>query len=124
MNGHKLLVDTNIILYLIDGNKKIGQILDGKEIYVSFITELELLSYPELDEEQEEVIKSLLSECKVIGFDEWIKVHAIETRKKNKLKLPDCIIVATSKYFNIPFLTADKRILKTGLENILLFEEP
>lgn len=123
MNGHKIFVDTNIILYLIDGNKKISQVLNGKEIYISFISELELLSYSDLDKVQESIIASLLSECKIIGFDEWIKTHTIEIRKKTKLKFPDSIIVATSKFLNIPFLTADKRLSKAGIGNVLLFEE-
>jgi len=42
MNGNKLLLDTNIILYLLDGDNTLVNILEGKIPYVSFITELEL----------------------------------------------------------------------------------
>lgn len=123
MNGHKILVDTNILLYLINGNKKVSQILQGREVYVSFITELELLSYSELTAKQEMIIQSLLADCKIIGYSEWIKVHTIEITKNNKMKLPDCMILATAKLLDIPLLTADKRVTKSKVGSILLFEE-
>ena len=45
MNGNSLLVDTNIILYLLGGDKTIIPILENKNLFISFISELELLSY-------------------------------------------------------------------------------
>lgn len=44
MIGNNLLIDTNIALYLLEGGKTIATVLDGKDVYVSEITELELLS--------------------------------------------------------------------------------
>ena len=43
MNGDNILIDTNIALYLLNGDRVVAEILDGKNVYVSFITELELL---------------------------------------------------------------------------------
>ena len=48
MNGGNVLVDTNICLYLFSGNETIAEILDGNSIFISFITQLELLSYSNL----------------------------------------------------------------------------
>ncbi len=50
MNGNKLLLDTNIILYLLAGDATITGFLDGKEAYLSIITEFELIGYPEITE--------------------------------------------------------------------------
>jgi predicted nucleic acid-binding protein len=47
MSGSNLLLDTNIFLYLLGGDETIAETLNGKNIYVSFITELELLGYPD-----------------------------------------------------------------------------
>jgi predicted nucleic acid-binding protein len=44
MIGKEILVDTNIILYLLRGNDTLQDILQGKTIYISFITELELMA--------------------------------------------------------------------------------
>ncbi len=43
MNGSKLLLDTNIVLFLLGGDKILAQEVNSKNYYVSFITELELL---------------------------------------------------------------------------------
>ena len=40
MNGNKLMVDTNIFLYLMQGDSTLASILEGKSIYLSFISEL------------------------------------------------------------------------------------
>ncbi len=53
MNGNSLFADTNILIYLLQGNAEIAEILNGKEIYISFITELELLAFPNLNSSEE-----------------------------------------------------------------------
>jgi rRNA-processing protein FCF1 len=40
MNGNKILVDTNIILYLLEGNLNLANLLNGMELYVSVISEI------------------------------------------------------------------------------------
>ena len=45
MNGNKLFIDTNIILYLLNGDITLAEILNNKQIYISVITELELFSF-------------------------------------------------------------------------------
>ena len=42
MSGASFLLDTNVVLYLLSGNKTIADTIDGAQIYVSFVTELEL----------------------------------------------------------------------------------
>ena len=42
MNGISVVADTNIIVYMLNGNKRIAEWLNGKEVYLSFVTELEL----------------------------------------------------------------------------------
>jgi predicted nucleic acid-binding protein len=53
MSGKEILVDTNILLYLLSDNDTIEQILQGKTIYISFITELELLGFRNISEKEE-----------------------------------------------------------------------
>jgi len=43
-----ILIDTNIALYLLGGDEQIANVLDGQVVHVSFITELELLGYPDI----------------------------------------------------------------------------
>ena len=50
MTGNKIFVDTNILIYLLNGDLDIAKILDGKDIVISVITELELKSFPKITE--------------------------------------------------------------------------
>jgi len=61
MSGNKIFLDTNILLYLLGGDTTIAELLNGKQFYIAFITQLELLGYSELDSKQEEIIDVLLS---------------------------------------------------------------
>ncbi len=49
MNGDKYLLDTNILLYLM-GKKITAKNLPEGDFYISFITELETLSYLSLSD--------------------------------------------------------------------------
>jgi predicted nucleic acid-binding protein len=64
-----------------------------------------------------------LSELRIENISEEIKKTTIEIRKSTNLKLPDCIIAATSTALNIPLVTSDKQLSSvTGL-NIILYEK-
>jgi len=52
MSGNNFMVDTNIILYILNGNKE------------SFITELELLGFKGIKENEKEIIKDFLLNVK------------------------------------------------------------
>lgn len=122
MSGDRLFVDTNILIYLLGGDREVATILDGKEIVISFITELELLSFPKLTKSQTRIIKSLLKDCKVVYLNQEIKDLTIEIRKSYKLKLPDAIIAASASYFNAPLFTADSSLTKVELIDIIKYE--
>ena len=77
MSGSKIFVDTNILIYLLQGDHELTQILNGKELVISIITELELLSFPGLKSNEIKVIKKLISDCQVININNEIKELAI-----------------------------------------------
>ena len=49
-----ILSDTNIIIYLLEGDSAIAELFDQNSIFISFITELELLSAKKYTKGQEE----------------------------------------------------------------------
>ena len=61
MSGNRIFVDTNILLYFLKGEQEILEMLSGKQIVVSFITQLELLSFPQISPDSEESIKGDIS---------------------------------------------------------------
>jgi len=123
MSGNKIFLDTNIILYLLGGDETIAELLNGKQFYISFITQLELLSYSELNSQEEEIINDLLSNCVVLDINDDIKSKVIHLRKTRNLKLPDCIIIASSLYLNLPLITADEDFKKVEELNLILYEK-
>ena len=56
MNGTKIFLDTNIVLYLLNGDEVLASFLNNKQIYISVITELELLGFPSISEKENEVL--------------------------------------------------------------------
>ena len=123
MSGNKIFLDTNILLYLLAGDKTIAELLNGKQFYISFITQLELLGYSELDNKQEQIIFDLLSNCVILDINDEIKSRVIHLRKKRRIKLPDCIIIASSLYLNLPLITADEEFKKVEELNLILYEK-
>ncbi|MEO5909849.1 MAG: type II toxin-antitoxin system VapC family toxin [Pelobium sp.] len=123
MNGSNIFVDTNILLYLISGDETITNLLDGKSIFISFITELELLSFKELSEEEENKIIDLLSNISIIDINPEIKRIVIKLKKNYKIKLPDLIIASTAYFLNQPFITADKQLNQISELNILNYQK-
>ncbi|MBL1280490.1 MAG: type II toxin-antitoxin system VapC family toxin [Fluviicola sp.] len=107
MSGDKLFLDTNIILYLLSGDETLATFLDKKQLYISLITELELLGFGGITEKEENVIKDFLSQCKVIAINGKVKEETIRIRKTYKTKLPDSIIIATALYLDLPLITSD-----------------
>ena len=80
MNGNRVLLDTNIILF----------------------------SYKSISLNEEKEIQKFLSKFRIISIDQSVKELSIQLRKRYSLKIPDTIIAATSISLGIPLVTADK----------------
>src|ERR1700728_1316405 len=98
MSGNSYLLDTNIVLYLLGGDKVLAGILGTRTPHVSYITEMELLSSPKLSVAEEKVVKHFLDACFIVNMNQDIKHLAIQLRRKSGLKLPDSIIAATAEF--------------------------
>ena len=121
MSGKNYLVDTNILIHLGNGDEVITEFLQDKAVFVSFISEMELLSKPGLSSENIKVLQSLLDDCILVDFNHEIKSQAIKLRRNYRLRLPDAIVAASAKYLRIPLLTGDKDFKKiTDMELLFL----
>ncbi len=117
MNGINILLDTNIVLYLLDGDTVLQRYLQGKSFYISFINELELLGYRNITKSEEKSIEFFLEECAIIDINSGIKEITKQLRRKHKLKLPDAIVAATAIFLGIPLLSADKHF--EGIDDLI-----
>ena len=122
MNGNNFLLDTNAVLYLLNGDETLADFLFEKQLYISIITEMELLSYKKITVKEQKQIQEFINELEVLNINQAIKNTTIITKQKSSLKLPDAIIAATSIVYQITLLSADKQF-KT-IENLdLIFYE-
>lgn len=122
MSGNSLFLDTNIILYLLNGDETLAELLDGKQLYISVITELELLAYKGITNEEDLIIKDFVSQCKTININNYIKQETIRIRKTYNMKLPDSIIIATAIYLDLPLITSDIEFKKVEDLTLILYE--
>jgi hypothetical protein len=106
----KRVLDTNAILYLLGG--KLAEPLTPALYFVSVISEMELLSYPSLDDAALAQIRSFLSEVTVVELTEEIRELAIGLRRQHTLKLPDAIVAATALSLQAQLVTNDTKLLR------------
>jgi len=102
-----IAIDTNIIIRLLSGDKKCLDIIHKRILVISFITEIELLSWPGLTHEDEIILNSFMSDCFITNVTEELKKTTIELRKNFRLKIPDAIIAATAITKNLTLFSAD-----------------
>lgn len=121
MNG-SILIDTNIFIYLTQGDERVIEYLQGKDVCFTFISELELLSFKNITKNEELIIEEMLSQFAIYNYNDSIKKQIIFLRKKYNLKLPDSIILAIAKYYDIPFLTSDKKLKKIEEVDVIIYE--
>ncbi len=116
MNSERFVIDTNIFILRI--NDRLAELLPRGEIICSVITEIELLSFPELTSSEETLIRAALAKVVIYGIDQDIKEEAIRLRRKSRLKLPDAIIAATAICHDAVLVTNDAELYNTpGLQS-------
>jgi len=123
MSGDSIFLDTNVILYLLNGDKTLAEIIHEKQVFISFISEIELLSYKGISSKERVAVKKFIDDCTVIDVNSRIKELSIDIRRTNAIKLPDAVIASSASYLNIPLLTADKNFKKVKDLSLILYEQ-
>lgn len=118
-----LLLDTNILIYMLEGNIAVRELAEDSSWSISFISEMELLMKPGLTPQEARSIKALLAECRIIEMNQAIKEQAVRNAQNYRLKLADSIILASAQTFGIPLLTADIQFRKVDGpdQDVLIF---
>lgn len=109
----KYLLDTNTAIYFLknslpeNGKSFLLEKIIAKEVAISFITQIELLSYPSISDNEIKAIKSFINLITVIWPNDYLVDITITIRKKYSLKIPDAIIAATAQKNNLKLITAN-----------------
>lgn len=119
MNGNDILLDTNAIIYFLEGRARVAEyILFAERIYYSVITEIELLSAPHLSDEDSEAIRGFLARCQRVALTSDVVEQAIHIRRTKGLKTPDAIIAGTALSLDLLLITADRQFKRVTDLNI------
>lgn len=107
-------LDTNSIIYYINddavASPVIREILRMSEaVYVSAITEIELLAFPQLTDSETQAISSILGLVSIIPVDSTIARSAGMLRRTYRISVPDSAIAATALFTSSTLLTRNTR---------------
>ncbi len=116
MSGkEKYLIDTNILIYFIDGKfsesqkEKVISIFT-KSFKISIISKIEFLGFEEyLDKSKFEIAKNFISHANVFHLDDDMADTIIEIRQRKKIKLGDAIIAATALSHDLTIVTRNQK---------------
>ena len=121
MNGN-ILADTSLLINFFNGNSTAKKFLIEADIWISGITEIELLSSSNITSTEKRLLKDFLKNTIIIDLLPAIKEIAVDLRISKTLKLPDAIIAATAIHKNFPLITYDKAFGKVPELNLVLIE--
>lgn len=120
MNGNNFLVDTNFLIYLLNGRTVVTPYLNNN-FSISEITEMEMLGVKGVAPDILKIRTALPENCYTITFNSNIEEIAIRLKQQSTLKLPDAIVAASALYMSLPLVTAYKSFSKIpGLDLHLL----
>ncbi|MEN9447772.1 MAG: hypothetical protein RJA25_1062 [Bacteroidota bacterium] len=122
MSGIRILCDTNVLIHLLNNNTDVIEFLNGKQVYISAITELEFYRKPILTSKEIKIIDTLIESCYIVDLTQPIKQLVKQLSRKYKLKLPDVIIAASALYSDIPLVTFDNDFSDIEELNLVLLK--
>ena len=102
------LLDTNVALYLLGG--RLAAPLPAGNYGVSVITEMELLAWPTLTDDEEKKVRAFLGRVTVCELTPAIRARAVSLRRAERIKLPDAIVCATAMEHGAELWTNDARL--------------
>ena len=122
----KVILDSNIIIYLSKGVIDIVDLIRSKkvEVWISIISYMEVLSFNFLSSEEEKFVRNLLQEFFIIEINREIAEKTIQIRRKYKTKLPDAIICASAAVVNAILITADTQLGKVREAKVKVITPP
>lgn len=99
--GTDYLIDTNTVIYLLDGKLPVvaetflGGIIDDV-CQLSVISQIELLSWQAITPESRMLLETFVANCRIIDLSAAVVQQTIQLRQTYRMKLPDAIIAATA----------------------------
>ncbi len=102
------LLDTNCVIYLLQGEPELAKLTTGNKLATNFIIEVELLGWSSISLKDKKLIETFLEEVYYFDYNTNIKKIAIRLRQNYNLKLADAFIAATALEYDLILVSADK----------------
>jgi predicted nucleic acid-binding protein len=123
VSGDRFLLDTNTVIELLRGNKRLETLISQATwIGISVLTVLEFRAFRKLSDFDNDLFIRFISRIYIIDIvyaNNKLMDCITDIRKNHHLKLPDSIILATAVHTNSTLITADKTILKSRPSQVL-----
>lgn len=104
------LLDSNILIYSLNPEYNFlkGIVLD-KNNATSMITQIEVLGFHKIKEEEKLYFEFIFSQLHILGIQHEIVQQAIKLRQSKKMDLPDATIAATALFYDLEFVTVNTK---------------
>lgn len=106
----KVLIDTGVVIDFLDGKesvrKELYEVIGVENIYISTVVKFEI--YFGMLKKEEKATHQFFKEINHVRLDAEISNIAIGfilTHRREKVKLPDCLIASTAKSLNMELYT-------------------
>ena len=110
MSGNRLLLDTNILIYLSKKELKLEDFASEDDVlFISVITLMEAKGYQFNNNKEETIIDTLCENLIKAYITDDVIETVISLRKKYRIKLPDAIILATAIENNMQVITRNTK---------------
>ena len=114
MNGSEALIDTNIIIYYLNGELTLSQ-MDGlwgiinNGLRLSVISQIEVMSWHRHTAQSATIAQRFLASATIVQLSPEVVARTIAIRREARLKLPDAVIAATALTHNLTLVTHNTR---------------
>jgi toxin FitB len=99
------LIDSNVLINAADKMPILKVHLNKKDLYISEISKLEVLGYPDLKQKERLYFESLFLMLDILPIDSDVIEEAINLKRKRKIGACDAIIAATALLYNLELAT-------------------
>ncbi|MDR0662650.1 MAG: type II toxin-antitoxin system VapC family toxin [Spirochaetaceae bacterium] len=122
----RFVLDTTIAIDLLNGlpsSKPLKAKLERARVYVSIVTRIEMLSFPNITPEIESRIKNFLKSVKVVPLNRKVERNTVLLRRTRKLKIPDSIIAATALSLHAALMSRDDHFIRLNWPGLPVITE-
>jgi len=122
----RYVYDTNIFIYYLAEEPAVLSLfseafLSQHNVAISPIIRIELLSFPDLSVEEEQITADLLTQFESVPLLPEIESWTIQLKRQYRIKLPDAVIAATALHWSASLVTRNiddfKRVTELDLYN-------